>query len=69
MPRPTLYHQCDKALTGGLHGLLTMWVSADVSAPAIARLLHVMTGYEVSGQTVRRWLAELEDEEENGAAA
>lgn len=68
--RPTtLFLLADRELNGQLVSLLRTWSAAEVSAPAMARMIHGSTGIVISSQTIRRWLAELADGAENGEAA
>lgn len=59
MPSDT-YALAQERLGAPLDNLLKFWRSAGVSAPAISRLLAAETRVEVSPQTIRRWLRQVE---------
>lgn len=66
--RTALFQLVDRALDGELEGLLRSWTRAGVSRRAAARLLtEALEGIQIAPETVRRWMADLADE--NGAAA
>ena len=67
MARPTaLFRLIDERYGGRFEEHLRTWQAANVSAPAIARLVRQQAGVDVSGQTVRRWLLDPPEDDPNG---
>lgn len=58
------WERIDERLGGSLDQRLRTWAHARVPAEAIRRLLIDATGVHVSGETVRRWVRQI-----NGEAA
>lgn len=68
--RSALYLLTDRALDGRLEELLRRWRDAGVTRRTAARLLaQELDGIEISFETVRRWINDLEDEPNGEAAA
>lgn len=64
MTRSRTYELVDDRLGGDLDRNLRFWRECQVSMPAMTRMLAAQTGVNVSFETVRRWVREL-----NGSAA
>ena len=62
-----MYEQIDRLLGGTLAERLRTWEKAKVSAPAMARLIHLEIGIEPSGESIRRWLRSGPDRNGDGA--
>lgn len=68
MERTALFQLVDRALEGQLVALLRSWARAGVSRRAAAKLLtEALNGIQIAPETIRRWMADLDDE--NGRAA
>jgi hypothetical protein len=61
MERTALYKLADRVLGGRLEHMLRTWARAGVSRRAAAKLLtDALGGIEISPETVRRWMTEVE---------
>lgn len=62
------YHLCNQAMDGHLESQLRRWARARVSARAAAEMLTAELGIPLSRETVRRWLRELDNGDDEAAA-
>lgn len=63
-----MFHLCDRIYEGRLEETLRRWKQAGVSLRSIQSLLELELGVKIALETIRRWFASIEDDE-NGAAA
>lgn len=63
MARRTIYPLIDRALDGTLADRLRRWRDEGMSYASIATRLHVEHGVDVSHETVRQWVLDLDDGE------
>lgn len=69
MERTALYKLADRVLGGRLEHMLRTWARAGVSRRSAAKLLtDALGGIEISPETLRRWMADVEADDGASAA-